>query len=148
MNHQPDDDPLPAELGFMRNFALPALCITLLSLVLASGFEMLGLLAPANRWLTQTMARGLDLPNELPVWLPWAVKLAMVFGFSLAILTEKSQWKRIIIALTAVFSMASWLPVMVLAAYRIDLAAPLVSIAWAVFGACIYAARHFPNSNR
>jgi hypothetical protein len=128
----------PGQLG------LAVAAIGGLSMALAAGLGLLGVLARADAWIAATVSRGgaEGFPNPLPGWLPWLAALLLAPGLAVAVLCCPGWWRRWILVCTALVVLAAWAPVLSLAAHEPRIAAPWVAAFWASVCAMIYAAKH------
>ena len=115
-----------------------------LSLILAGGLELLGFLTR----LDEGIARRISLdgaenhPRHLPEWGIWVVAGGLAFGLAAAILGTPGHWRRWVLWITTVLLVVAWAPVLSLAAFAPDIAAPWVATLWAGVCAVVYAANH------
>jgi len=123
---------------------VPAATIAGLSLILAGGLELLGLLAGLNAGIARLVARHQleNLPQRLPEWGIWLAAGGFAFGLAVAILGTPGHGRRAVLWLTAVFLVAAWAPVLSLAAHVPDIGAPWVATLWSGVCAMVYAANH------
>jgi hypothetical protein len=123
---------------------LPAAAIGGLSIVLAAGLELLGVLAQVNTGIARIVSRGgaETFPKQLPDWCLWLAAAGFAFGLAAAILGTSGHGRRVILWLSAVMLVAAWAPVLSLAAHAPDIAAPWIATVWSGVCALVYAARH------
>lgn len=123
---------------------LPAAAIGGLSIVLAAGLELLGMLPRMNFVLARLVSRdgAGTFSKQLPEWGVWLAVAALAFGTATAILGTPGPLRRGLLWLSAVILVAAWAPVLSLAARSPDIAAPLVAAIWSGICALVYASRH------
>jgi hypothetical protein len=123
---------------------LPAAAIGGLSMVLAAGLELLGVLPRLNaviaRWVSRDGAE--TFPKTLPGGWVWLAATVFSFGAAAAILGTPGQLRRGLLWLSAIILVAAWAPVLSLAARAPDIAAPCVAAVWSGICALVYASRH------
>lgn len=115
-----------------------------LSMILAGGLELLGFLARANdkiaRWVSRDGAES--FPNHLAVGLIWLAAAVFAIALASAILAIPGQSRRLILWLGSLVVVAAWAPVLSLAAYAPEIAAPWIATLWSGVCALVYAANH------
>lgn len=123
---------------------LPAAAIGGLSMVLAAGLELLGVLAGVDAVIARMVSRGgaETFPNTLPDWSVWLATTVFAFGGAIAILGTPGGLRRGLLWLSSVVLVAAWAPVLGLAAFAPDIAAPCVATIWSGICALVYASRH------
>jgi hypothetical protein len=123
---------------------LPSAAIGALSIVLAAGLELLGILPRMNQALAQLVSRdgAESFPLQLPGWGIWLAVSLLAFFTAAAMLGTPGSWRRVLLWLSAVVLVAAWAPVLSLAARFPELAAPLVATVWSGICALVYASRH------
>jgi len=123
---------------------LPVAAIGGLSLVLTTGMELTGAMTRLNGMAAGMVSRGgaEQFPNRLPGWLVWLAVGVLAFGTAAAVLGTAGVTRRVLLWLTAVILTAGWAPVLSLAAYRPEIAAPWVAALWSGSCALFYASRH------
>jgi len=123
---------------------VPAAAIGSLSILLAVGLSVLGILGRVNgilaKWLLAGKAAG--FPKALPEWSVWLATVLFAFGLSFAILSVPGTWRRCVLWITAVVLVAGWAPVLGLAARAPDIAAPFIATVWSGVCALVYAGNH------
>jgi len=122
----------------------PALLIGSMALVLALGLETLRILEQVNsiagRWLAEV---GLgNFSKSLPVWLIWLATGLVAYGLSAAILCVPCIWRRLVLWISTLAILLFWVPVLGLATYVPDIAAPLIAAVWSGICALVYAYNH------
>lgn len=139
MNRPKNSHPHPA-----GHVLLPAAAIGGLSIVLAAGLELLGVLVRVNAGIARIVSRGgaETFPKQLPAWCLWLAAVVFAFGLAAAILGTSGHGRRVILWLSAVMLVAAWAPVLSLAAHAPDIAAPWIATVWSGVCALVYAARH------
>jgi hypothetical protein len=122
----------------------PAAAISGLSLALAVGLELAGVLANLNVGISRIVSRGgaENFPKQLPGWCPWLVAALLSFALALGILGSPGPVRRVILWLSAVVLMAAWAPVLSLAAHAPEIAGPWIATLWSGVCALVYSARH------
>lgn len=115
-----------------------------LSLLLATGMELAGAATRLNATVAGMVSRGgaEAFPNKLPALLVWLAVVGLAFGMAAAILGTAGVMRRVLLWLSAVILIAAWAPVLSLASYRPDIAAPWVAVVWSGACALFYASRH------
>jgi fatty acid desaturase len=123
---------------------LPVAAIGILSLGLAAGLELLGLLARVNEGIARIVSRGgaEKFPKHLPDECVWLSAAVLAGGLAAAILGTPGPFRRVALWLSAVVLVAAWAPVLSLAAHAPDIAAPWIATLWSGVCAIIYTARH------
>ncbi len=119
-----------------------ALAIGALSVILAAGLEVLGMLEAINAGVSKALGAGKDFPKQLPIWAIWLAVVFFSFGTSFALLGIPSTWQRILLWLSAVAVVAGWAPALALAAHSPEIAVVLVATIWSGVCALVYAGRH------
>lgn len=114
-----------------------------LSFLLAFALEKLGLLRGINAFLHRSLAASAgDLPHSLPPQWLWSGTAAMAFFLPAAMLFSQAQWRRVLLWIISLVLVAAWLPVLALAAFTPEIAAPWIATFWAGFCAFYYAGHH------
>ena len=123
---------------------VPAATIAGLSLILAGGLEMLGMLARFNAGIARMVTRNPTehFPQRLPQWGIWLAAAGFALGLAVAILGTPGHGRRALLWVTTVFLVATWAPVLSLAAHVPDIGAPWVATLWSGVCAMVYAANH------
>ena len=123
---------------------VPALLIGSMALVLAVGLGALHILEQVNfiagSWLEEVGLGNFSKP--LPVWLIWLTTSLVAYGLSGAILCVPCIWRRLVLWISTLAILLFWVPVLGLATYLPDIAAPLVAAVWSGICALIYAYNH------
>jgi hypothetical protein len=124
--------------------AVPVAVIGSLSILLAVGLDLLGILGRLNEALAKMASQGKDpvFPNSLPDGLGWLVAVLGGFVLPLAMLGVAGAWRRWVLWISTLFLIVSWIPVLVLAAYAPAICIPLVVVFWSGMCAVVYASRH------
>lgn len=122
----------------------PAAAIGGLSMVLAAGLELLGLMMRMNGLIAGTVSRnGVEtFPKTLPQWSVWLATAVFAFGTAAAILGTPGHLRRGLLWVSAIVLVAAWAPVLSLAARAPHVAAPFVATVWSGICALVYASRH------
>lgn len=133
------NDPRPS-----GHVLVPAAAIGGLSMVLAAGLKMLGILDRANTGIAGLVSRGgaEHFPKHLPGWIIWIAAGLFAFGLAAAILGTPGQWRRAVLWITASVLVAAWAPVLSLASHAPDIAAPWIATLWSGVCSIVYAANH------
>lgn len=115
-----------------------------LSVLLAAGLELLGVLARMNEGVAAAVSRGgaEKFPKSLPLWLVWLAVVVMAFGTAAALLGTPGLGRRLLLWLSALAVVAAWAPVLSLAAHAPEIGAPWIATLWSGVCAIFYAARH------
>ena len=123
---------------------VPAAAIGGLSVVLAAGLELLGILTRTNTNIAQIVSRdGVEkFPNHLPEWSIWLAAGLLAYGLAAAILATPGTWRRVILWITAGVLVAAWAPVLSLAAHAPDISAPWIATIWAGVCGIVYSSNH------
>ena len=131
----------PRPVGHVR---VAAAAIGLLSILLAAGLSVLGILERVNGWITKGLlaSNATAFPKSLPEWSVWLAVGLLAFGLSFAILSVPGTWRRGVLWITAVVLAAGWAPVLSLAAHAPDIAAPFIATVWSGVCALVYAGNH------
>jgi hypothetical protein len=123
---------------------LPAVTIGALSMLLVVGLHVLGLLARGNDAVSRSMTLAMNgtFPKSLSLVVVGLAALVLAFGLSFVILAVPTTWRRIVLWVTTLVLVGAWAPVLSLAAYAPDIAAPWIASAWSGVCALVYAANH------
>lgn len=123
---------------------VPAAAIGSLSILLAVGLSVLGILDRVNLVISHLVSRGKveGFPKSLPEWLHWLATVIFAFGLSFAILSIAGTWRRVVLWITAVVLVAAWAPVLSLAAHAPDIGAPFIATLWSGICALVYSNNH------
>lgn len=123
---------------------LPASAIGGLSVVLAVGLALLGMLDRMDAGIAAMLTAGQErsFPKELPEWVVWLATVVFAFGLAFVLLATPGLWRRLILWLTAIVLVAAWAPVLSLAAHAPVIAAPWIATVWSGICAIVYAANH------
>lgn len=124
--------------------ALPAAAIGGLSIALAAGLELLGVLARVNAATASLVSRqgSETFPKQVPDWGVWLFTAVFSFGTAAALLGTPGRLRRVMLWLSAIILVGSWAPVLGLAAHSPEIAAPWVATVWSGICALFYASRH------
>lgn len=122
-----------------------ALAIGSLSIILAAGLELLGLLDAVNAGVSKSLGEGKAFPKQLPMWAIWLAVVFFSFGTSFALLGSPSTWRRLLLWISAMVVVAAWAPALALAAHSPEIAVVLVATIWSGVCALVYAGRHRMN---
>ena len=127
-----------------RQVRVTAWLIGLLSILLAGGLKVLGILDRVDLMIASTVAqgKGQDFPKSLPAVLLWLVAFGLALGIAFAILHVPGTWRRVMLWLTALILIAGWAPVLSLATHYPAVAAPWIATLWSGFCALVYARNH------
>ncbi len=139
MTHPKPQHPHPA-----GHVLVPAAAIGGLSLVLAAGLEMLGILRRANSGIARLVSRdGMEkFPSHLPDLVVWLAAALFAFGLAAAVLATPGTWRRVVLWITASVLVAAWAPVLSLAAHAPEIAAPWIATLWSGVCAIVYSSNH------
>lgn len=123
---------------------VPAAAIGSLSVLLAAGLGVCGILDQVNPVIAKLVAQGgaADFPMALPGWSVWLAAVFFAFGLAFAILCVAGTWRRLVLWITALVLVAGWVPVLGLAARSPDIAAPFIAALWSGVCALVYAENH------
>jgi hypothetical protein len=123
---------------------LPAAAIGALSILLAAGLELLGLVDRMNAGIAGLVSRnGAEkFPKHLPFWCIWLAAVVFAFGLALAILGTPGFGRRGVLWISALFVITGWAPVLSLAAHAPEIAAPWIATMWSGVCALVYACSH------
>jgi hypothetical protein len=123
---------------------VPAATIAGLSMILAGGLDLLGFLDHMNAGIARLITRnGAEIfPQHLPEWGIWLAAGLFALGLAAAILGSPGHGRRAILWISAVVLVAAWAPVLSLAAYAPEIAAPGIATLWSGVCALVYAANH------
>lgn len=123
---------------------LAAASIGALSTLLAAGLGGFGILESLNQWIASALSQGHSgqFPQAIPGWLVHALTAISAFALPLSVLAVPGTWRRSLLAITAVVLVAGWAPVLSLAAYSPDIAAPFIATLWSGICALFYASNH------
>jgi hypothetical protein len=115
-----------------------------MSLVLAVGLELLGMLARLNDGVAALVSRGgaETFPRSLPAWSIWLATAIFAIGIAGSLFATPGPGRRLLLWLSALVVVAAWAPVLSLAAHAPEIAAPWIATLWSGFCAIFYAARH------
>lgn len=131
--------PLPA-----GHVLLPAATIGSLSILMAAGLGIIGMLNRMNLMLADLVSRGdgTEFPKSLPIWSIWLAAILLAPALSFAILSVPGAGRRAILWITLVVLVAGWAPVLSLAAHAPSVAAPFVAVVWSGLCSMVYARNH------
>lgn len=123
---------------------VPAAAIGALSILLAVGLSALGILDRVDLVVSHLVSRGKaeGFPKSLPEWSVWLATVIFAFGLSFAMLNVAGTWRRAVLWITSVVLVASWAPVLSLAAHAPDIGAPFIATLWSGICALVYASKH------
>ncbi len=123
---------------------VPAAAICGLSMALAAGLELFGMLERANAGLARLVSRGgaETFAKHLPEWTIWLTAGLFAFALAVAILGTPGHWRRVVLWITATVLMAAWAPVLSLASHSPDISAPWIATVWSGVCSIVYAANH------
>ena len=115
-----------------------------LSFLLAAGLQLLGILARTDAWIAQLVSRGgaQTFPQRLPGAAIWPAVALFSFGLAFAILRSPGMLPRLILWISAMILVATWAPVLSLAAYQPTVSAAWIATAWSGACAIFYASHH------
>lgn len=134
------ESPLPRPPG---QVLVPAAAVGSLSTLLVIGLHFLGVLDRMNLVIAAAVSQGkLSFPKTVPAWLLWLAAILLALALAFSILCVPGTWRRLVIWITAVMMVASWAPVLGLAAHVPEIAAPFVATLWSGVCALIYAGSH------
>jgi hypothetical protein len=124
--------------------ALPAAAIGALSLLLAAGLELTGMLAIADKAVADQVARHVagGFPLRIPDWGVWLCTAVLSFGTAAALLGTPGRLRRVMLWLSGVILVGAWAPVLGLAAHAPEIAAPWIATIWSGICSLVYASRH------
>lgn len=123
---------------------VPASAIGGLAILLAAGLQALHVLDRANAAVARAVSPGpaVDFPNQLPGWVIWLATAIFALGTAFALLGTAGQWRRVMLCTSAAVLVAAWAPVLALAAYAPEVAAPWIATLWSGVCALVYASKH------
>lgn len=120
------------------------LAVSVMAVVVAAVLEVLGPGRRLDAWVA-SLADGFRLEGDAR-WLHpgfgWGWGVVMTVGVCWAVLHVAGNWRRAVVAVTALVVTLTWVPVLALAGYRAGIAFPLVALLWGCVGSMVYAARH------
>lgn len=134
-------NPQPHPVGHVL---FPAAAIGSLSVLLAVGLSLLGIMARVDRVISMLMAQGKQagFPKALPEWTLWLATLVFAYGLAFALLSVPGTWRRLVLWITALVLVAGWAPVLSLAAHAPQVSAPFIAVLWSGVCALVYAENH------
>jgi hypothetical protein len=123
---------------------VPAAAIGSLSILLAVGLSVLGIVDRVNGLIPKAIMPGkaAGFPKVLPEWSVWLAAVVLAFGLAFAILSVPGTWRRLVLWITTAVLVACWAPVLGLAARAPDIAAPFIATLWSGVCALVYAGNH------
>lgn len=123
---------------------VPAAAIGGLSISLAAGLGLLGLIEQLNSGIARLVSRdgAENFPKHLPESTVWAVTGLFAFSLAAAILGTPDLWRRMVLWISSIVLIAAWAPVLSLAAHAPDISAPWIATLWSGVCAIVYAANH------
>jgi hypothetical protein len=123
---------------------IPAAAIGGLSVTLAAGLALLGPLARLDQMVATWFSRGglEKFPKHLPGWSIWLMTAVFAFGLAYAMLNTPGTWRRVLLWITALTLIASWAPVLSLAAHAPEITAAWVATLWSGVCALVYTTHH------
>ena len=125
-----------------------AACIGSLALVLAAGLRALGLTEQANAAISSLMCQTLQpdgppaFAKALSPWQLWLATASIAYGLALAMLGVAGTWRRVVLLITTLVLVATWAPVLALAAHAPEVATPFIAALWAGACALVYTHSH------
>jgi len=121
----------------------PAGLFALLSVLLAMGFERIGLLGAAGAWVEAGFAR-MGLGGLAPVGWPvvWVLLGLSALGISWAVLDSPQLWRRVVLGGGVGVVTVAWAPVLATLGYALPVVPLVVGIFWAWFCSTLYAQQH------
>lgn len=122
---------------------LPTAAIGGLSLVLAAGLDLLGVLTQVNAGIARIVSRGGAemFPKQVPAWCLWLAAGIFSFALAAAILGTPGPVRRVILWFSAVIVLSAWAPVLSLAAHAPEIAGPWIATVWSGVCALVYSTR-------
>jgi hypothetical protein len=122
---------------------LPTAAIGGLSLVLAAGLDLLGVLTQVNAGIARIVSRGGAemFPKHVPAWCLWLAAGIFSFALAAAILGTPGPVRRVILWFSAVIVLSAWAPVLSLAAHAPEIAGPWIATVWSGVCALVYSTR-------
>jgi hypothetical protein len=123
---------------------VPGAAIGSMSLILAAGLELLGMLQHANGIFADFVSRnGAEkFSKQLPEATIWIATWIFAFGLAWAILAVPGHARRWFLWIATLFMVLAWAPVLSLAAHRPDVAAPFIATFWSGLCAIFYTSNH------
>jgi len=123
---------------------LPTAAICGMSLALAAGLELSGVLAHVNAGIARIVSRGgaENFPKQVPGWCIWLAAALFSLALAAAILGTPGPVRRLMLWLSAVILVAAWAPVLSLAAHAPEIAGPWIATFWSGVCALVYTSRH------
>ena len=123
---------------------VPAAAIGSLSILLAAGLSVLGLIDPLDQMVSRLVGQGgsVVFPKSLPDGVLWLVAVIFAFGLAFVILSTPGTWRRVVLWLTTMVLIAGWAPVLGLAAYAPEIGGPFIAALWSGVCALVYAGNH------
>lgn len=123
---------------------VPAAAIGGLSVLLAAGLSVLGLLDRIDGVIATTVSRGgrESFPKHLPDPLIWLSTAILAFGLAFAMLSTDGILRRLSLWITSAVLVATWAPVLSLAAHSPAIAAPWIATVWSGVCTLVYTAKH------
>ena len=120
------------------------IAIGLMAVGLAVGLQLLRI----TEWVNAGFL-AFYLPSEVGVversvsgWVVWGGAGLLAFLVPGVMLHVAGMWRRVVVLGATIFLTIAWGPVLMLAAYRAEVAVVLVAVVWSGFCALIYAANH------
>ncbi len=128
---------------------LPTAAIGGMSLVLAAGLDLLGVLTQVNVGIARIVSRGgaETFPKHLPAWCLWLAAGIFSFALAAAILGTLGAFRRVFLWFSAVIVLAAWAPVLSLAAHAPEIAGPWIATVWSGVCALVYSIRQRMPAN-
>lgn len=128
----------PRSVGLAK---LPELAIGLLSVLLAGGLGLLGILDRLNSWIAKSVAPGgvPEFPKALPLWVIWLGTIVFAFGISFAVAGVRGLARRIILWVSSLVVVSGWAFVLALSAREPAVGGPWIATFWAGFCAIVHA---------
>ncbi|MGD7653427.1 MAG: hypothetical protein ACQCXQ_09460 [Verrucomicrobiales bacterium] len=123
---------------------VPTAAISGMSLALAAGLKLTGVIAKTNAEIARLFSRqGTEsYPNQLPAWAPWIAAALLSVALAAAILEVPATWRRVVLWLSTSFLVFAWAPVLSLAAFEPDISEPWIATFWSGACALVYASKH------
>jgi hypothetical protein len=123
---------------------VPAAAIGSLSILLAAGLSVLGLIEPVDQMVSRWVGQGsrMAFSKFLPNGVLWLAVVIFAFGLAFVILSAPGTWRRVVLWVTTLVLIAGWAPVLGLAAHAPEIGGTFIAALWSGVCALVYAGNH------
>jgi FtsH-binding integral membrane protein len=128
----------PAHAGFAT------IAISLMAIGLSAGLKFLGLIERLDEWIAELVIKpGLSAPvHSLDPYVLWISTAILTASLTAVMLNISASWRRILVWVLSLIITLFWVPVLLIASHKPDIAVALVGLLWAGCCALIYTMNH------